>query len=137
MTAACSGLGTGPERQTDPPLPGEAPEWASCLAAMLSGGEPRSGYDVLLHRAADVGLYDVVRAWSMTDSPTPVDIMTVRQLVPSDMLAAIVAETASTEEETLGALTTELPLAVRRHSTRQRFNRFGHTGCHGEDPVRR
>ncbi|GBQ27472.1 hypothetical protein ACLRDC_01150 [Gluconacetobacter sacchari] len=135
MMTVQSGLPPGPGVTS--PVPDSTPEWAASLAAFLAGGEPRSGYEILLHRAADIGLYDVVRTWSMTDNPMPIDRMTVRLLLPPDILAAVTAEMASSEDEVLAALTTELPLAVRRYSTRQRFNRFGHTGCHGEDPVRR
>ncbi|MBB2205156.1 hypothetical protein [Gluconacetobacter takamatsuzukensis] len=137
MTTASSGLAAGSGRQADPPQPDGPPDWVSCLEALLAGGEPRNGYETLLHRAADIGLYDVVRSWGMTDTPMPVDTMTARLLLPPAMLAAVTRETGWTEDEALAALTTELPLAVRRYSTRQRFNRFGHTGCHGEDPMRR
>ncbi|MFW7267440.1 hypothetical protein ACMAUO_05630 [Gluconacetobacter sp. Hr-1-5] len=135
MTTAHSGA--GPEPEAESPLSARSPEWTACLEELLASGEPRNGYDTLLHRAADIGLYDVVRAWSMTDTPMPIDQMTVRLLLPAEMLAVLTRETAWSDDEALTALATELPLAVRRYSTRQRFNRFGHTGCHGEDPVRR
>lgn len=137
MTTAYSGVAGSFERASALSPPAGPPEWAAYLEALLAGGEQRNGYEALLHRAADIGLYDVVRSWGMTDTPMPIDKMTTRLLLPAEMLAAITRETAWSEDETLTVLTTELPLAVRRHSTRQRFNRFGHTGCHGEDPVRR
>ncbi|MBB2196079.1 MAG: hypothetical protein ABF479_13330 [Gluconacetobacter sp.] len=136
MTTAHSGA-SGSEPEAASAIPCRSLEIAACLDELLASGEPRTGYDTLLHRAADVGLYDVVRAWSLSDTPATVDKMTARLLLPAEMLAALTQETAWSDDEALTALTTELPLAVRRYSTKQRFNRFGHTGCHGEDPVRR
>ncbi|MFT8776030.1 MAG: hypothetical protein ABF893_05160 [Gluconacetobacter liquefaciens] len=136
MTTAHSSA-PGPEPKAASALPDRSLEIAACLDDLLASGEPRNGYDTLLHRAADVGLYDVVRAWSLTDTPTAVDKMTARLLLPAEMLAVLTHETAWSDDEALAALATELPLAVRRYGTKQRFNRFGHTGCHGEDPVRR
>lgn len=135
MTTAHSDAGSEPD--APPSLSGRSAEWAACLDEFLASGEPRSGYDILLHRAADVGLYDVVRAWSLTDTPMPVDVTTTRLLLPAELLGALIHETAWSDDQALTVLANELPLAVRRYSTRQRFNRFGHTGCHGEDPVRR
>ncbi|ACI50964.1 conserved hypothetical protein [Gluconacetobacter diazotrophicus PA1 5] len=112
-------------------------ECASWLDTFLSETAPQRGYGHLLRRAADTGLYDVVRNWSQTPSPFPTDMLTVQLLLPPDLVAEIARETAMTDQDTLAALTTELPLAVRRHSTQKRFNRFGHAGCQGEDPTRR
>jgi uncharacterized protein YidB (DUF937 family) len=112
-------------------------ECASWLDIFLSDATPQRGYGHLLRRAADTGLYDVVRTWSQTGTPPPTDILTVQLLLPPDIIAEIARETTMTDQDALATLSTELPLAVRRHSTQKRFNRFGHAGCPGEDPTRR
>ncbi|GBQ88970.1 hypothetical protein AA13595_2524 [Gluconacetobacter johannae DSM 13595] len=107
------------------------------LDAFLSDTGPARGYVFLMRQAADTGLYDVVRRWSQTGHPEPTDVTTVLQLLPPDMLAEIARKTALPREEVVARLSEELPIAVRQHTVGKRFNRFGHAGCAGEDPMRR
>ncbi|MBB2200105.1 YidB family protein [Gluconacetobacter tumulisoli] len=109
----------------------------SWLDAFLADNAPERGYAYLMRQAADTGLYDVVRRWGQTGNPAPTDAATVLLLLPSDMLAEIGRRTGLRRDEVVARLVEELPVAVRQHTVGKRFNRFGHAGCAGEDPMRR
>ncbi|WP_323990305.1 hypothetical protein [Nguyenibacter sp. L1] len=110
---------------------------AAWLDAFLSEEGLTRGYGYLLRRAADKGLYDVVRSWGHTDRPAPVDATTIEILLPQKIIMEAAQGSAATSEEIVARLSCALPVAVRRHITRKRFNRYGHIGCTGEDPMRR